>query len=311
MPLDPQAKAVMDQVAALGFPAAHTVSPQQARANAQARPRAAGPEVARVENRTIPGPDSQLPVRIYTPPGNGPFPALVWFHGGGWVVGDLESADATARHLTLGAGCVVVSVDYRLAPEAKFPGPAEDCYAATQWVAEHADEIGVSGNNLAVGGDSAGGNLAAAVCLMVKDRGGPPLGMQLLVYPVTDRAFQTDSYVDNAEGYSLTRDTMIWYWDHYLANDADANNPYAAPQQAQDLRGLPSAVVITAEYDPLRDEGEAYAHRLEAAGVPTTCTRYPGMIHGFFGMSAVVDKGKDAIAQASAALIAAFAALVD
>ena len=307
MPLDPQAKAVMDQVAALGFPAVHTVSPQQARANAQARPRAAGPEVARVEDRTIPGPDSQLSVRIYTPLGSGPFPALVWFHGGGWVVGDLESADATARHLTLGAGCVVVSVDYRLAPEAKFPGPAEDCYAATQWVAEHAAEIGVMGNNLAVGGDSSGGNLAAAVCLMVKDRGGPPVGMQLLVYPVTDRNFQTDSYVENAEGYNLTRDTMIWYWDQYLASDADGNNAYAAPQQAQDLRGLPPALVITAEYDPLRDEGEAYAHRLEAAGVPTTCTRYPGMIHGFFGMSAAVDKGKDAVAQASAALTAAFA----
>jgi acetyl esterase len=307
MPLDPQAKAVMDQVAALGFPAVHTVSPQQARANAQARPRAVGPEVARVENRTIPGPDSQVPVRIYTPPGSGPFPALVWFHGGGWVVGDLESADATARLLTLGAGCVVVSVDYRLAPEAKFPGPAEDCYAATRWVAEHAAEIGVSGNNLAVGGDSAGGNLAAAVCLMVKDRGGPPLGMQLLVYPVTDRNFETGSYGDNAEGYSLTRETMIWYWDKYLANDADGGNAYAAPLRAQDLGGLPSAVVITAEYDPLRDEGEAYANRLEAAGVPTTLTRYPGMIHGFFGMSAVVDKGKDAIAQASAALTAAFA----
>ena len=246
-------------------------------------------------------------MRIYTPPGSGPFPALVWFHGGGWVVGDLESADATARLLTLGAGCVVVSVDYRLAPEAKFPGPAEDCYAATRWVAEHAAEIGVSGNNLAVGGDSAGGNLAAAVCLMVKDRGGPPLGMQLLVYPVTDRNFETGSYGDNAEGYSLTRETMIWYWDKYLANDADGGNAYAAPLRAQDLGGLPSAVVITAEYDPLRDEGEAYANRLEAAGVPTTLTRYPGMIHGFFGMSAVVDKGKDAIAQASAALTAAFA----
>jgi acetyl esterase len=135
--------------------------------------------------------------------------------------------------------------------------------------------------------------------------------MQLLVYPVTDRSFQTSSYVDNAEGYSLTRDTMIWYWDHYLANDADASNAYAAPQQAKDLQGQPRALVITAEYDPLRDEGEAYAHRLEAAGVPTTCTRYPGMIHGFFGMSAVVDKGKDAVAQASAALTAAFAALVD
>jgi acetyl esterase len=197
-------------------------------------------------------------------------------------------------------------VDYRLAPETKFPGPAEDFYVATQWVAEHSSEIGVAGNNLAVGGDSAGGNLAAVVCLMAKDRGGPPLVMQLLVYPVTDRNFQTGSYVDNAEGYNLTRETMIWYWDQYLAGDIDGNNAYASPQQAQDLGGLPPAMVITAEYDPLRDEGEAYAHRLESAGVPTTCTRYPGMIHGFFGMSAAVDKGKDAVSQASSALTAAF-----
>jgi acetyl esterase len=231
----------------------------------------------------------------------------VWFHGGGWVVGDLESADATARHLTVGANCVVVSVDYRLAPETKFPGPAEDCYAATKWVAQNAASINVDPGRIAVGGDSAGGNLAAAISLMARDRGGPPLALQLLVYPVTDRDFSTESYIQNAEGYQLTRDSMVWYWEHYLKDDADAVNPYAAPLQAQDLRNLPPALVITAEYDPLRDEGEAYAHRLEAAGVNTTCTRYDGMIHGFFGMAAAIDKGKQAIAQASAALKAAFA----
>jgi acetyl esterase len=307
MPLDPQAQAVMEQVAALGFPPVHQVSPEQARANNKARPRPPGPAVAKVEDRRIPGPEGEIPVRIYTPEGSGPFPALVWFHGGGWVVGDLESADATARHLTVGASCVVVSVDYRLAPETKFPGPAEDCYAATKWVAQNAASINADSGRIAVGGDSAGGNLAAVISLMARDRGGPPLALQLLVYPVTDRDFSTESYVQNAEGYQLTRDSMVWYWEHYLKADADAANPYAAPLQAQDLRNLPPALVITAEYDPLRDEGEAYAHRLEAAGVTATCTRYDGMIHGFFGMAAAIDKGKQAIAQASAALKAAFA----
>ncbi len=307
MPLDPQAQAVMDQAAALGFPPSHTVSPAEARANGKARPRAPGPEVGKVEDRSIPGPDSEVPVRIYTPAGSGPFPVLVWFHGGGWVVGDLDSADATARHLTVGAGRIVVSVDYRLAPETKFPGPAEDCYAATQWVAENATQINGAATNIAVGGDSAGGNLAAAVSLMARDRGGARPVLQLLVYPVTDRDFRSASYRDNADGYQLTRDTMIWYWDHYLAAEDDAANPYAAPLQARDLAGQPPALVITAEFDPLRDEGEAYAQRLQAAGVATTCTRYDGMIHGFFGMSAVVDKGRQAMDQASAALKAAFA----
>jgi len=307
MPLDPQAKAVMEQVAALGFPPAHTVSPQEARANNRARPRARGPEVGKVEDRSIPGPESTLPVRIYTPQGAGPFPVLVWFHGGGWVVGDLDTADATSRNLTVGANCMVVSVDYRLAPETKFPGPAEDCYTATRWVEQNAASIGADSGRIAVGGDSAGGNLAAAVSLIAQDRRAPLPVFQLLVYPVTDRNFHTESYVNNAEGYQLSRDGMVWYWNHYLKDDADASNPYAAPFQARDLKGLPPALVITAEYDPLRDEGEAYARRLESAGVPTVCTRYDGMIHGFFGMAAVIDKGKQAVEQASSALLTAFA----
>ena len=310
MPLDPQAQAVLDQAAALGLPPNQTVSPEQARINGKLRPRANGPQVAKVEDRNIPGPGGDLPVRIYTPEGGGPFPALVWFHGGGWVVGDLDTADATSRHLTVGAGCVVVSVDYRLAPETKFPGPAEDCYAATQWVAQNAPSINVDASRIAVGGDSAGGNLAAVVSLMARDRRGPELALQLMVYPVTEWDFGTASYQQNADGYGLTQDTMRWYWDHYLANDADATNPYAAPMRAEDLSGLPAALVITAEFDPLRDEGEAYAHLLEAAGVPTQCTRYDGMTHGFFGQSAVMDKGKQAISEASAALKAAFGVAV-
>ena len=307
MPLDSQAKAVMDLVAAMGLPPNHTVSPEDARANGKSRPRAPGPEVTKVEDREIPGPDSQVPVRIYTPEGSGPFPVLVWFHGGGWVLGDLDNSDGVSRHLTVTAGVVVVSVDYRLAPETKFPGPAEDCYYATKWVSENAASLNADPNRIAVGGDSAGGNLAAAVSLMARDRGGPSVGFQLLVYPVTDRNFSTISYRENGEDYSLTRDGMIWFWDHYLAKDSDADNPYASPLRAQRLKDLPPALVITAEYDPLRDEGEAYAHRLRNAGIPANSSRYDGMIHGFFGMSAAVDKGKQAIEEASAALQAAFA----
>ncbi len=307
MPLDPQAQAVIEQVNALGLPAVWEVAPEQARINAASRPRPAGAEVAAVENRNIPGPDGDVPVRIYTPEGSGPFPILVWFHGGGWVIGDLDSADPSARNLCQGAGCVVVSVDYRLAPETKFPGPAEDCYAATVWAAANAGSIGGDAARIAVGGDSAGGNLAAAVSLMAADRNGPDIVHQLLVYPVTDRNYQTVSYVDNAEGYMLARDAMRWYWDAYLADSADATNPYAAPMQADSVAGQPSALVITAEYDPLRDEGEAYGRRLQEAGVEATVTRYDGMIHGFFGMVGVMDKSGQAVDQASAALRAAFA----
>ena len=306
MPLDPQIMQVMEQVAALGLPAAHTVSPAEARANAKLRPRAPGPEVAKVEDRNIPGPNGDVPVRIYTPEGDGPFPILAWYHGGGWVVGDLESADGSARNLCVGGQCVVVSVDYRLAPETKFPGPAEDCWAATTWAVDNASSFNGDPTRLAVGGDSAGGNLAAAMSLMAADRGGPEIAFQLLVYPVTDADLNSVSYGENGEGYSLTKATMQWYWDHYLSGGEDAANPYAAPHQANSLAGQPPALVITAEYDPLRDEGEAYAKRLQEAGVAATSTRYDGVIHGFFSMGAVVDKGQQAVDEASAALRKAF-----
>jgi len=308
MPLDPQAQQVLEQIAALGFPPPHQVSPVRARLNAQARPRPAGPQVAQVEQRAIPGPGPDIPVRIYTPAGTGPFPILLWFHGGGWVVGDLDSADPTARHLAVGAGCVVVSVDYRLAPETKFPGPADDCYTATQWAVQQATALNGDPERIAVGGDSAGGNLAAAVALMARDRRGPALAFQLLVYPVTHCHYTTPSYHSYATGHGLTRDSMRWYWEQYLRDAADAQNPYAAPLVATDLSGLPPALVITAECDPLCDEGKAYAGRLQEAGVPTTYSCYDGMMHGFFGMSAALEKGKRAVAEASTALRNAFAA---
>lgn len=307
MPLDPQVQTILDERAASGQPPLNTLTPAQARANAEARPLATGPEVGRVEDRTIPGPAGEIPVRIYTPSGTGPFPTLVYFHGGGWVVGTLDMSDGTCRNLCVGGECMVVSVDYRMAPEAKFPAAADDCYAVVEWVSRNASAIGADPNRIAVGGGSAGGNLAAVVCLMARDRRGPALAFQLLVYPVTDRNFETASYRQNADGYMLTRDSMIWYWDQYLNSPSEASDPYAAPLQARDLAGLPPALVMTAEFDPLRDEGEAYAHRLEAAGVPARCIRYDGMIHGFFGMHGSVDKAREAVTEASAALRSAFA----
>lgn len=308
MPLDPQARAVLDRIAALGLPPAYTLSPEGARAQAEiTRAPVQGEPVANVEDRTVPGPEREIPVRIYTPEGTGSFGALVFYHGGGWVVGTLDGSDATCRALCNAAGCVVVSVDYRLAPETKFPGPVEDCYAATAWVAANAAAIGVDPNRIAIGGISAGGNLAAGVALMARDRGGPAIRHQMLVVPVVERRFDTPSYTEKAEGYGLTRAAMQWYWDHYLRDGADAANPYAAPLRAANLAGLPPAHVLTAEYDPLSSEGEAYARALKAAGVPVEFTCYDGMTHGFFSMAAVIDKGRRALDDAAAAIRTALA----
>ena len=306
MPLDPQARFVLDQLDELGDPPLETQEPAEARALRASRPRPAGPDVAAVEDLSVPGPDGAIPIRVFTPAGRGPFPVLVWFHAGGWVLGNIEMSDATCRHLTHEAGCVVVSVEYRLAPEAKFPAAPEDCYAATRWVAESGDRIDVDATRIAVGGDSAGGNLAAVVAQMCRDRGGPSLAHQLLVYPVVERNLETPSYRENKEGYLLSMAMMEWFWGHYLRDQSEADEPYVAPIKAKDLSGLPAAHVITAQFDPLRDEGESYAQRLMEAGVPTRCERYDGMIHGFFGMAAVVDKAKTAIAEASKELRKAF-----
>ena len=306
MPVDPQAQAVLDRAAAAGLPPLHTITPEEARANFALQAREAGPEVGKVEDRNIPGPAGGLDVRIYHPEGPGPFGVLVWFHGGGWVLGDLDSTDCSCRHMTNRAGCVVVSVDYRLAPETKFPGNLEDCLAATEWVAANAASLNVDVGRIAVGGASAGGNLAGGLALMARGRGGPSIVHQLLVYPVVGRDFDTESHMQCAEGFGLTRASMMWFWQHYLATDADGANPYAAMDQAQDLSGLPPALVITAEYDPLRDEGERYARRLEEAGTPVVCTRYDGMTHGFFSSPKALDKGDAAIDEASAALRAVF-----
>ncbi len=307
MPLDPQVKTMLEEMNANPMPALTTLSPAAAREQVKAMlPPVPGPEMARVVDRAIPGPNGDIAVRIYTPSGNGPHPAVVFFHGGGWVVCDIEMYDGTCRQLADGAACIVVSVDYRLAPEHKFPMPVEDCYVATAWVDEQARAIGARTSGVAVAGDSAGGNLAAAVCLMARDRGGPRIVQQTLVYPATNHSFDTPSYRDNGADYFLTVEDCRWFWNHYLTNDADGGDRYASPLLAEDLRGLPPALIITAEFDPLRDEGEAYASRLQAAGVPVTCTRYDGMIHGFFSMTANIDRANDAVKEACASLRGAF-----
>lgn len=306
MSLDPQQKEVLDSMKALGDPPHHTVPPEVARANAARRPQMPGPPVAKVEDRIITGPGGDLLIRIYTPEGGGPFPMLMYFHGGGWVLGSVQATDAVCRHLVNGAGCIVVSVEYRLAPEAKFPAAAEDCYAATVWIANNAESLDGDSARIAVSGGSAGGNLATVVALMARDRGEPSIIHQTLVYPVIQRDFTTRSYEENAEGYFLERKTMEWYWGHYLRDEKDATNPYAAPIHAATLEGLPPALVITAEFDPLRDEGEKYAAALLAAGVQTTCTRYSGVAHLFYQAPERIDKGRLAIEETTLALRTVF-----
>jgi len=262
--------------------------------------------VGKVEDRMIPGADGEIPVRVYTPEGAGPFPVLIYYHGGGWVIGNLDAYDPTCRALTNAARCVVASIAYRLAPEHKFPAAPEDCYAALQWVGANAAAINGDPTRIAIGGDSAGGNLTAVVAQMSRDRGGVRPVYQLLVYPVTDYRYDTPSYRENADGYLLTKDAMVWFWNHYLSSEADGNSPLASPLRAGNFRDLPPALVITAEFDPLRDEGEAYAAKLQDAGVPVTLSRYDGMIHGFFSLGAVLGQGQHAIAEAAARLRAAF-----
>jgi acetyl esterase len=312
MPLDPQAAALIKQMEAAGLPPLNEMSPEQAREAAAGFVQLGGPPepVASIVNRTIPGPLGAIPVRIYTPSGSGEFPVVVYFHGGGWVLGTLETVEVLCTRLANRSGAVVVSVDYRLAPEHKFPAPVTDCYAATQWVADHARELDADPQRIAVAGDSAGGNLAAVITAMARDAGTPPLVFQVLLCPVTNHDFETPSYRDNGRDYFLTTDMMKWFWDLYLHEATDGRDWRASPLGLADLSGLPPAYVVTAEYDPLRDEGEAYAERLRAAGVPVTLKRYDGQIHDFVTMAAAMDQAGPAIEDAAAVLRDAFAAKV-
>jgi acetyl esterase len=309
MPLDPAAKAMMDQMKAAGMPEIDTLPPVQLRQVTTQMFRAQGgtPEpVHQVEDRRIPGPAGEIPVRIYKPAASGPLPVLVFFHGGGFVIGDLDSHDAACRALTNQAGCITAAIDYRLAPEHKYPAAVDDCYAAAKWVSDHAHELGGDPARLAVGGDSAGGNLSAVVSLMARDRGGPKIAFQLLVYPATDMACNTYSHKTFTD-YFLTDRSIRYFLGHYLRGEADRKDPAASPALAASHKGLPPALIITAEFDPLRDEGEAYGEILRKAGVPVTVTRYDGMIHGFFTMGLVLRQGREAISQAAGALRTALA----
>ncbi len=300
MPLHQECRQVLDLLESLGMPDFSEISPAEAREFSLAPPPEVPTPVAEVAERTLSTPDAEVPVRIYRPDGDGGG-VLVYFHGGGWVIGGLESHDETCRMLCAGGGVTVVAVDYRLAPETRYPGAVTDCYNATLWVSEQAAELGLDASRLAVGGDSAGGNLAAAVAQMARDKGGPHIAFQLLVYPVTDADFDRPSYLDNGEGYLLTRRGMQWFWGHYAPDAAQRTQPYASPLRG-DLVGLPPALVQVAEFDPLRDEGVAYANALKAAGVKVQFNHYHGMIHGFFGMTEAISDARQAMQEACQAL---------
>jgi acetyl esterase len=308
--IDPQMRLLLETVNAAGPMFLRAETPEQARAKMQALLEAnptPPPEIYRVEDRHIPGPGVEIPIRIYTPEARPPLGVLVYFHGGGWVLGDLDSHDRLCRALANAAGCLIVSVHYRLAPEHKFPAGAEDCFAATKWVSGNAESLGGDRSRIAVGGDSAGGNLAAAVAMMARDQGGPAIKFQLLFYPVTDCALDTVSQKEFAsDGYVLSRADMEWFWNHYLGSDADKQNPYACLMRAKNLAGLPPALIQTASHDPLRDEGERFGQRLMASGIKVTCTRYDGVTHGFVSFFDALDQGKKGIAQAAEALKQAF-----
>lgn len=315
MALDPNVKLMLDAMASANMnPFEDDIlskSADELRAALGAN-RAPAPEVpiARFEDRSLRAPDgADVPVRVYWPAADGAArPAIVYFHGGGWVIGGLDTHDGSARALANATDAIVVFIDYRLAPEAQYPVPVEDCYAGLLWTVEHAAELGIDATRLALAGDSAGGNLAAAVALMARDRQGPALRYQLLVYPCTDmNPARWPSMQQNANGYFLTTDSMVWFYDQYVPDAARRTDPYASPIHAPDLSGLPPAFVITAEFDPLRDEGEAYGAALAAAGVPTEIERYDGMIHGFFGMTAMFEQSRTAHAVASAKVKAALA----
>lgn len=316
MPVDPHVQFLLEQAAAQAQNSPResmallaelraSTSPQAVKQAHKATGRESMP-VAHVEDRVLLGPAGDIPVRLYTPEGTGPFPVLTFFHGGGWIAGSLDSHDTMCRCLCRGAGCLVLSVDYRLAPEHKFPAGLEDCYAATCWMAVHAEQFQGDPTRVAIGGDSGGGNFTAAVALMVRDRGGPALAFQLLLWPITDFRLTTTTW-KKYDGYLMTSQEFIIVRDFYLNNEEEQWHPYAAPLLAPDLHALPPALIITAECDPARDGGEQYGQRLLEAGVPATISRYDGMVHGFMHYVTSVPQANQALAEASHTLRTAFA----
>jgi acetyl esterase/lipase len=307
MAVHPEIQALLDFIASRGVPPLHELEPAQARINmlkARAVYTQGTVELPRVEERSLPGPAGPLALRLYAAATGRALPLLVYFHGGGWVIGNLDSHDDVCRRLAQASGCLVASLDYRLAPEHRFPAAVDDAWAALQWIAAHAAELGGDPARIAVGGDSAGGNLAAVMALRAAERGGPALAFQLLVYPVLDCDFARPSYLAHGEGYVLTRKGMEWFWNHYLPDAAARRDPDASPLHAASLAGQPPALLLLAGLDVLADEGEAYAERLRAAGVPVTVKRYADAIHGFLGMT-VTAPARRGLADAGKALKAA------
>lgn len=313
MPLDRHAEAVLEMIRQSGRPPYETLTPAEARGFYRQAREVLAPEpppVAELRDLSLPHPAGPaIPARLYRPrQGGAPLPLLVYFHGGGWVIGDLETHDVVCREIANRAGIGVLSIDYRLAPEHKFPAAVEDAFAATRWAAKEAPSLGFDPARLAVGGDSAGGNLAAVVSLLAREQGGPPIAFQLLIYPATDLGMAHPSHQRWAEGYLLTRPTMEWFRAHYLTDPArEIADWRVSPLRAPDLRGLPPAFVLTAEYDPLVDEGEDYAARLAAAGVPVATHRVPGMIHGFLTMGRAIPAANEALGLIAERLRAALA----
>jgi acetyl esterase/lipase len=317
--LDPQMKAVLDELQRLGVRPFETLTPNQARG--QPTPADAVqtllmrqgknivPEaVAKVEDRQIDGPAGKLPIRIYTPKGDGPFPVIVYFHGGGWVIADLDTYDATPRALANIANAVVVSAHYRQGPEHRFPAAHSDAFAAYQWTLAHAGDIRGDAARIAVAGESAGGNLAASVAIMARNQDMPMPVHQLLIYPVTNYDFDSPSYIENAEAKPLSRDAMRWFFQHYLNWHTDGESRMISLVREPRLQGLPPATVITAQIDPLRSEGKEYADNLREAGVPVNYRDYEGVTHEFFGMGAVLDQAREAQHFAAEGLHQAFSA---
>lgn len=308
--MDAQMKKIIKNFKASGSPPLGSLPPEQEREAFIATNKTSGKKlepVHKIVNRTIQGPGGNIPIRVYTYSQDMERqPAIVFFHGGGFVTGNLETHDYICRTITNKAECVVVSVDYRLAPEHPFPAAVEDCYAATQWISQHATELNIDPSRIAVGGDSSGGNLATVVSYQAKQKGSPKLICQMLLYPLTQFSIDTVSRRENGKGYVLTRDALKYYRNHYLATLKEAENPFASPLLIEEVSSLPPAIIVTAEYDPLRDEGEAYGNRLKEAGVPVTLTRYNGVIHGFIAMAAFLKQGKNALEETTDLLRSAF-----
>jgi acetyl esterase len=313
MALDRDAERVLEMVRLSGRPSYETLSAPEARELFLAAREVLAPDpppVAEIRELSAPGPaGAAVPLRLYrgatTAPGD-TLPALVYFHGGGWVIGNLDTHDSLCRHLANGARCIVVAVDYRLAPEHKFPAAVEDCFAATAWVAQEAAALGVDRERLAVGGDSAGGNLAAVASLIARDRGAPTLRCQALLYPAVECGMTHASHDRFAEGYLLTRPTMKWFYEHYLRGSAGVDDWRASPLRTADLSGVAPALVLTAGNDVLCDEGKAYARRLQEAGVAMQSRHFPDQIHGFLTMGKIIEAAQPALDDIAAALRAAW-----